>query len=283
MAGVTPVVSLGPTRLTLGEYEAVVYGGAGVRIAAPERVAAHRAALVDRLAAGDVIYSVNTGYGEESSRAIPGDGLRRVQQNTIASHAVGLGRPVAASVTRGMILLVAQAAAQGPPAVSPAVLDAYIRALGDRRQPVVPSLGSHSASDLVPGAHLAGDVLGGVELGPKDGGTVNNSAFTTALAVDALRAAERRVERAEAVAALTLEAVRGFPGALSERLWCAVRPRAPGARPRRSAATSPAVSASPGRDGPTTRSRCGVSPRSTVPCAMRSVGSARRSRSRSGR
>jgi histidine ammonia-lyase len=212
------VVALGRTRLTLEEYEAVVYGGAGVVVADPACLAAHRAALVDRLAAGDVIYSVNTGYGEESSRSIPAGWLGCLQQNTLASHAVGVGRPVAVSVTRGMMLLVAQAAAQGPPALSPGVLDAYVRALGDGRRSVVPSQGSHSASDLVPGAHLAGDVLAGLELGPKDAGAINNTAFTTALAVDALRAAERRVERAEAVAALTLEAVRGFPGAFSEQL-----------------------------------------------------------------
>jgi histidine ammonia-lyase len=222
-----PTVALGSGRLTIAEYEAVVYGSAPVGVADPDRPAAHRAALVDRLAAGEVIYSVNTGYGEESSRAVPPDGLGRFQQNTLASHAVGLGSPVPRAVTRGMILLVAQAAAQGPPAFSPAVLEAYVAALNDDRRPEVPSLGSHSASDLVPGAHLALDLLEGVELGPKDGGVINNTAFTTALAVDALRIAERRVQRAEAVAALTLEAVCGFPAAFSERL-IALRPH-PGA------------------------------------------------------
>ncbi len=219
-------VSLGGARLTLAEYEDVVYAGAGVRIADRRKVAAHRAALVSRLAAGEAVYSVNTGYGEESTRAIRPDELGALQQNTLASHAVGVGPPVAQPVARGMVLLVAAAAAQGPPAISPAVLDAYLRAL-DHHLPDVPGRGSHSASDLVPGAHLARGVLDGVELGPKDAGVINNACFSTALAVHALRAAERRVERAEAVAALTLEAVRGFPGAFSERL-VALRPH-PGA------------------------------------------------------
>jgi histidine ammonia-lyase len=221
------LVALGLEPLTLEDYEAVVYAKAGVRVADAGRVGAHRAALLARLAEGEVIYSVNTGYGEESSRAIDADRLGRVQQNTLASHAAGLGRPVAPAVTRGMMLLVAQAAAQGPPAISPGVLEAYVRALNEDRRPVVPSLGTHSASDLVPGAHVALDLLAGIQLGPKDGGVINNSAFSTALAVDALRQAERRVDRAEAVAALTLEAVRGFPGAFSERL-VALRPH-PGA------------------------------------------------------
>jgi histidine ammonia-lyase len=220
-------VTLGREPLSLEQYEAVVYAGAPVRVADDGRVASRRTALLERLAAGEVIYSVNTGYGEEASVGIAANLLAAVQQNTLVSHAVGLGPPVEPSVTRGMILLVAQAAAQAPPAIGPAVLEAYARALNDDRRPVVPSLGSHSASDLVPGAHLALSVLDGVELGPKDGGVINNTGFCTALAVDALRTAERRVDRAEAVAALTLEAVRGFPGAFSERL-IALRPH-PGA------------------------------------------------------
>ena len=220
-------VRLGSTCLTLADYEAVVYDGADVELADRGRVAERRAALVDRLAAGDVVYSVNTGYGEDCASAITDAHVASLQANTLASHAVGLGPPVPTPVARGMLLLVAQALAQGAPAATTAVLDAYLAALAGGPMPSVPSLGSQSASDLVPGAHLALGVLTGVRLGPKDAGVINNTAFTTALAVDGLRAAERRVERAEAVAALTLEAVRGFPDAFDAEL-IALRPH-PGA------------------------------------------------------
>lgn len=217
-----PVVTLGGDEpLTWAGYEAVVHGGARVRLAGEGRIDAHRAALQRRLDEGAIIYSVTTGCGFEAGQAIPADALAAVQANTVASHAVGVGPPVDELVARGMLVLIAQSAAQGPPAFRREIVAALVRAINERRHPPVPRLGSNSASDLVPGAHLALGVLAGepqLALQAKEGALINNAAFTTALAVAAVRSAQAAVVRAEAVAALTLQALRGFPDAFDARL-----------------------------------------------------------------
>ena len=67
-AGAVPI---GSHPLTWQDYERIVYGRAAVRLETAERVARHRAELERQLAAGAVIYAVNTGYGADSGRVIP--------------------------------------------------------------------------------------------------------------------------------------------------------------------------------------------------------------------
>lgn len=239
---------IGEHPLSWGEYEQVVYGDARVELAGADRVDEHRAVLERLVAGGAVVYSVNTGYGAEADRVIPGDLIAQVQLNTLRSHAVGVGEPAPRSIVRGQMLLKAQAYAQGPAGLRREVVDALIAALNSDVYPVVPLRGSQSASgDLIPNAHLglvlvgegevlvAGNRRPGAESGlapltpaMKEGvALTNDCAFATALAVDALRAAEQTVDRAEQVAAMTLQAMRGFPEAFDERL-IAQRPH-PGA------------------------------------------------------
>ncbi|HEX4364745.1 MAG TPA: aromatic amino acid ammonia-lyase [Solirubrobacteraceae bacterium] len=224
MADERRVVVLGTEPLTPAAYVAVVHHDARVELGDPARIDARRAALEARLAAGDVIYSVNTGYGAEAGRAIAPDALARVQRDTVASHAVGVGPAVPEPVVRGALLLLAQAVAHGAPGHRRAIAIGLVDALNARRHPPVPSLGSNSASDLIPLAHL---VLG-LDLPPleaKEASLLNTTAFTTALAFDAVRSAFAVVDGAERAAALTLQAVRGFPEAFDERL-VALRPHA---------------------------------------------------------
>ena len=223
-------VSIGTRPLSWKDYEDVVYHGATVTIADRDRISRHRAALTRRLDAGAVIYSVNTGYGAEAGNPIPADALAQMQVNTITSHAIGFGPLADEAVSRGMLLLIAQSAAQGPPALRIEIVDALVRALNERRHPPIPSIGSHSASDLVPCAHLALGLLASeprLTLEAKEGSLANNSAFCTALAAAAVRAAIRLIDAAEEVAAMTLQAIRGYPEAFDERL-VALRPH-PGA------------------------------------------------------
>lgn len=210
---------LGSRPLTRRDYEEVVYGGASVSPPDGSRVGFHRAVLDRQLQAGAVIYSVTTGYGAEATQPVAGEALGRMQENTVRSHAIGVGDAVPESVVRGALLLIANAAAQGPPGLRPEVVSAMVELLRSGPLPSVPELGSQSASDLIPAAHLALAVLdAGVSFQAKDGSIVNNSAFTTALAVEAVRGVERLIDRAEQVAALTLQAVLGHVDAYDERL-----------------------------------------------------------------
>jgi histidine ammonia-lyase len=241
-------VLLGGSPLSSAGYEAVVYRRVPAALAGDARIRAHRRELERQLAAGSVIYAVNTGYGAEANREIPAEALGRLQLNTLRSHAVGVGEPVAAEIVRGMLLLKAQAYAQGLPGVRAELVARILTMLNGGIHPVVRAQGSQSASgDLIPNAHvglaLAGEGLvcldgrtvpardvmpGPFDLAPKEGVTLTNDvSFATAIAFDVLRDAERLVERAELVAAMTLQAVRGFPDAYDERL-IAARPH-PGA------------------------------------------------------
>ncbi|HEX4806116.1 MAG TPA: aromatic amino acid ammonia-lyase [Conexibacter sp.] len=234
----TTVIALGPAPLSWEEYEAVVYDGAPVALAQDAGAAAARAALEERLAAGDVVYSVNTGYGAEASLLLPAEKLGRVQLNTLRSMAMASGEPAPEQVVRGAMLLAARAYAQGPPAMGRELLDRFVELLNRRVHPVVPLAGTQSTSDIVQGAHVGLALIGegeawidgerrpaadaGLEpiaLVPKDGGgVVNNHTFTVALAIDALRSAERFVEQAEQVAAMTLQALGGHPDAYDAQL-----------------------------------------------------------------
>jgi len=246
---VDSVVVIGGKRpISWDDYEAVVYEFASVETANESRVADHREELERRVAAGDVIYSVNTGYGAEAGRPLPPEALERIQANTLRSHATGIGANAPEHIVRGQMFVKAQAYAQGPSALRPALVDRLVFCLNNRIVPAVPLYGSQSASgDLIPNAHLGlalvgeGAVIDGDQTRPaaevlpeglapaiKEGvALTNDCAFATACAVDVTRAAERLIDRAEAVAAMTLQALRGYPDAFDERL-IALRPH-PGA------------------------------------------------------
>lgn len=243
-----PVV-LDGGRLRWEAYEAVVYDGAPVRLAAHAAIEAHRAELERQVSGGAVLYAVNTGHGSDAARVVPAEAIARVQTNTVRSHAQGVGALAREVIVRGAMLVKAQAYAQGPAALSPAVADGLVGLLNAHVHPVVPLQGSQSASgDLIPNAHIGLALMGEGEVtvdghrrpaagalpcpplrpAMKDGvGLTNDCAFTAALAFDAVRGATRLVERAEAVAAMSLQGLRGYPEAFDQRL-VALRPH-PGA------------------------------------------------------
>jgi histidine ammonia-lyase len=202
--------------LTLERYQAVVYHGASVALSDAGYVDAQRAVLEERVKAGDVIYGVNTGYGAEAVYAIAPDALARMQVNTAAAHNCGLGPDAPAEIVRGTLLLMLQSAAQGAGAYRRAVVQAMADLLNSKQLPKVPLLGTQSASDLLPQAPLA--MALDTEFEAKDALIINTNAFTGAVAVEAVLAAERIIDRAEEIAAMSLQAVHGFPEAFDERL-----------------------------------------------------------------
>ena len=236
-------VQIGAEPLGWEAYEAVVYGGKEVALSRESAVDEHRAELERQLAAGAVIYSVNTGYGAEAGRKIEPEAIGRMQANTLRSHAAGVGDPAPDVIVRGMLLLKAQAYAQGPAALRREVVERLLALLNARIHPVVPLQGSQSASgDLIPNAHLGLALMGEGEVviggkrqraagsvepfrpQAKEGvALTNDCSLATALAVDVVRSATRLVNRSELVAAMTLQALRGFPEAYDERL-VGVRP-----------------------------------------------------------
>ncbi|HEU4821266.1 MAG TPA: histidine ammonia-lyase, partial [Qipengyuania sp.] len=165
---------------------------------------------------------------------IPAERLAELQRNLILSHACGLGEPLPRNVVRLMIVLKLLGLGRGYSGVRPAVIDA-LQALLDRDAiPIVPAQGSVGASgDLAPLAHLVAALMGfgaidlagerlpaqealarlgmaPLELGPKEGlALINGTQASTAIALDALFAAERVFGAALVAGALSVDALKG--------------------------------------------------------------------------
>jgi len=229
-------VVLDGRSLTLEQVEAVARHGARVELeaGARERVARTRAGIEARIAAGEVLYGVNTGFGRLADVQIPADQLARLQLNLLRSHACGVGEPFREDVVRAMLLLRANVLAGGYAGVRPVVVERLVELLNAGVAPIVPSQGSVGASgDLAPLAHLAlvlvgeGEAtLGGkrmpgamalkladveaLELAPKEGlALINGTQVMTAVGALALLDAERLAAAADVVAAMSIDAMEG--------------------------------------------------------------------------
>jgi histidine ammonia-lyase len=228
-------VKLNPEPIDLGTLRQL-WQGADARLDdAAMRSIGEAAASVSRIIdKGETVYGVNTGFGLLANTAIPANRLAELQTNLILSHSAGLGEPLPRHVTRLMIQLKLLGLGRGFSGVRPLVIEA-LQALLDRdAMPVIPSQGSVGASgDLAPLAHLiaalmgygkidiagiimpAGDALKKLEmqplkLGPKEGlALINGTQASTALALDALFAAERVFAAAIAAGALSVDALKG--------------------------------------------------------------------------
>jgi phenylalanine ammonia-lyase len=120
------------------------------------RIARGRATLERKLAQGEVIYGVNTGFGGNARYVIPDDEVAHHQRNLLEFLACGIGEPLPEDAVRAAILLRANALARGLSAVRMVVIERLVDLLNHRITPVVPRYGSVGASgDLCPSAYIA--------------------------------------------------------------------------------------------------------------------------------
>jgi histidine ammonia-lyase len=201
-------------------------------------------ALVERLIADKkLVYGVTTGVGSLSTEHIEPAQARQLQLNIVRSHACGVGEPLEAAATRGLLLLRANTLARGLSGVRPAVAELLCAFLNQGIHPLVPARGSVGASgDLAPLAHVALALIGEgevrhrgkrlnalaamkrlglkpLELEAKEGlALVNGTQAMLAVGLLALRAGEILVDTADVAGALSLDALRGSPAAFDERL-----------------------------------------------------------------
>ena len=96
-------IDLGGRDLTLEDL-APVLRGEGVRASLAEeagrRIAAARRGLEARIAAGEVVYGVNTGFGRFARVRISSADARTLQRNLLLSHACGMGEPLSRGEAR---------------------------------------------------------------------------------------------------------------------------------------------------------------------------------------
>ncbi len=239
------MVLLDGESLRLDQVLSVARGGEEAHLSplAAERMTRSRA-VVEQLAGGDEpVYGVNTGFGFLADKRIAPAELEHLQRNVVRSHACGVGDPLPAAVVRAMMLIRANVLAKGFSGIRPTVAEAICRLLNAGLTPVVPGKGSVGASgDLAPLAHMAlvligegevewnGERLPGAQalqragispltLGPKEGlSLVNGTQLMLAIGCLELDAAATLADTADAVCALTVDALRGTPRAFDPRI-----------------------------------------------------------------
>jgi histidine ammonia-lyase len=231
--------------LTFDQLYAVALHNEAVSLspAAVTRMKASRA-VVDRLvAANETAYGINTGFGKLASVRISAEQVRQLQINLVRSHACGIGTPLSVPETRAMMLLRANALAKGLSGIRPVVVETLCAMLNAGVHPVIPSQGSVGASgDLAPLAHLAQVVIGEgeahlkherlpggealkragivpVALEAKEGlSLLNGTQGMLALLSLALLETDTLADTADVAASLSLDALRGSPGAFDARI-----------------------------------------------------------------
>jgi histidine ammonia-lyase len=192
---------------------------------------------------GATAYGINTGFGKLASVRISPQQVQQLQINLVRSHACGVGEPLSEAESRAMMLLRANALAKGLSGIRPRVVETLCQMLNAQVHPLIPSQGSVGASgDLAPLAHLAqvvigeghakyrGEILDGaaamqragikpIALGAKEGlSLLNGTQGMLALLSLALFEADSLADAADIAAALSLDALRGSPGAFDQRI-----------------------------------------------------------------
>ncbi len=230
------ILTLKPGSITLAELRRLARGNDPLALAEGWRKGVEQslAAVGKRLAAGEVLYGINTGFGKLAKTRVADAELAKLQLYLLRSHAAGVGAPLADSTVRLTLVLKAASLARGFSGVRPVVIERLLQLVNAGIHPLVPGQGSCGASgDLAPLAHLSLALIGegrvrvggqeldsakalknaGIEplvLGPKEGlALLNGTQVSTALALEALFAAEDLLVGSIISGAMSVEAALG--------------------------------------------------------------------------
>lgn len=229
-------LTLVPGDLTLSQLRRVWAEPVHVRLdpGCYGAIAASQQVVLDVLAAHKTVYGVNTGFGLLANTRISDEDLALLQKNLVLSHAAGVGPLLDDDVVRLILVLKANALAQGYSGVRQATVDRLVDLTNAGVTPCIPAKGSVGASgDLAPLAHMAMALLGmgdvrwrgelrpaaevlaelGLEpltLGPKEGlALLNGTQVSTALALAALFRTEDLFASALVTGAMSVDAAMG--------------------------------------------------------------------------
>lgn len=188
----------------------------------------------DIVDSGKVVYGINTGFGPLCTTLIDATDTRKLQENILMSHAVGLGEPIDQELSKLMMILKVHALAKGFSGVQLSTVERIIWHIQEDIVPVVPKQGSVGASgDLAPLSHLFLPLIGlgkvfykdeirntadvlkefGVQpvaLGAKEGlALINGTQFMAAHGVKAVVEMNRLMNNADLIATLMIEGLNG--------------------------------------------------------------------------
>ncbi|PBB95174.1 histidine ammonia-lyase [Mesorhizobium sp. WSM3862] len=245
----TPLVLTG-AGVSIEDVAAVARSAGKVEItpAVIEKLGKARQVLDDAAAGGQQIYGLNTGLGANLGTAVEGD-AGAFQRQLLDGRGAAVGNPLPAQLVRAAMFARIAMLSAGGSGLSPHVLTALVDLLNAGIHPVMPSLGSIGAGDLVLMTAIAHTLIGEgdadyqgrrmpsakalmmarlapVSLAPKDGlSLINASAVSTGAGALALLDALSALEQQEQAGALTMEAFGANRTILDPRLHLA-RPAA---------------------------------------------------------
>ncbi len=184
--------------------------------------------------AGKVVYGINTGFGPLCTTLISPQDTKKLQENILKSHAVGVGEPIDKELSKLMLILKVHALSKGFSGVQLTTVERIIWHIQNDVIPVVPKQGSVGASgDLAPLSHLFLPLIGlgkvwkdgksvdaasvlqefgmePIQLGAKEGlALINGTQFMAAHGVKAVVEMNRLMNNADLIATLMIEGLNG--------------------------------------------------------------------------
>jgi len=231
------VYTIGPDKISPEEVASIVASEQQIQLSeqAKQNIVRCRAYLDETIAASEApIYGINTGFGSLCNVSIGNDDLSALQSNLIMSHACGLGDTIAPELVKTMLFLKVQALSYGYSGVQLETAQRLVDFYNYDVLPVVFEQGSLGASgDLAPLAHLCLPLIGMGEVwykgkrmqteevyeqlgwnpikpASKEGlALLNGTQFMAAYGVQLLARSKDLLDKAQVIAALSLE---GFDG-----------------------------------------------------------------------
>lgn len=247
----TRVLTLDGSSLALPDLDPILDGELlELRIgpSASEAVARARKLVDEHVERGDVVYGLTTGFGKLKSVAIAREDLGTLQRNLVVSHCCGVGQPMSVREVRVAQVLRINGLVRGHSGVRVETVEKLVRFFNLGFVPYVPEQGTVSASgDLAPLSHMAAAYMGigqarlasapeheewqdaadllkaigeePLELHAKEGlALINGTETSKAIACGVLKRALNLSLAADAIASLTIEALRGSPKPFDARL-----------------------------------------------------------------
>jgi histidine ammonia-lyase len=243
-------VVLGLHPMTVDDVVALARGTVRVRLddssAFREQIDSSARSFARRLAAGEKIYGVTTGFGESCVNSVSKEYFTDLSLNLVQFHGCGTG-PLLEDEEAGAVLAACLASLTGGwSAVRPVLLERFCDLLNERVLPCIPCQGSVGASgDLTPLSYVAA-VLSGerevsyrerrmdaaqafveaglepIDLMPKESlAIMNGTSVMTALCCLGVHRALRLARLASTLTAMASDTMRGNRGHFDDRIFAA--------------------------------------------------------------
>ncbi len=227
---------VGQTPLTVRDVLAVLDGRPLALDPDPAyraRLAAGAEVVQARVASGEPLYGVTTGFGDSCQQSVPADYVLDLQHNLLRYHGCGVGAILPDRAALAVLVVRLASLARGWSGVRPVLLEHLAALARHRVLPQIPEHGSVGASgDLTPLSYVAAALVGEREvsfrgqvvpaaqaleavglaplrLAPKEGlALMNGTSVMTALACLAWSRGRRLARLASAVTAVVADALR---------------------------------------------------------------------------